>query len=131
MAVNAHGSSKGNGPEQPTMPEINTEIKSKPAHGGLTVAECDALRDEVRATPGWWSERHGDLHHRYLFVWRWWEPATPILFCYSVAHWRALHAGIEKQLGPGTDPRVLAQQRRVAALDQAKMRLKGPGPKRS
>lgn len=128
MAVSTHRPTKGDSPNQATMPEMNTEVKSKAVHGGLTAAECDTLLAEVRSTPGWWGDRHGDLRHRYLFVWRWWVPETAVLFCYSQAHWRSLRAGIEKRLGPGTDPRVLEHQRRMVALDQAKLRLKGPLP---
>lgn len=108
--------------------EINIEMNSKPAQHGMSAAECDALVETVRSTPGWWAERHGDMRHRYLFVWRWWVQETAVLFCYSAAHWRALHAGIEKQLGPGTDPRKVRHAANVAKLEDAATTLKKPSP---
>lgn len=91
--------------KQPTMPELNTPLNSKEPVGPLSASRATALVERVRATPGWWGHLAGDLGHRYLFVWRWWEPSTAILFVYHEDQWRRLRIAVEAKLGPGHDPR--------------------------
>jgi hypothetical protein len=99
MAVNKRGRNLERGAPGPVNTDFNAEINSKRAQSKLSAADCAALVETIRLTPGWWAQQAGDLQHRYVFCWRWQEPQTAVLFCYDQPSWWALKARIEKALG--------------------------------
>jgi hypothetical protein len=99
MVVSKHGPSKGGSAGGPTNTDFNPEINTSAPKATLSAADCRALVETIRATPGWFAQQAGDLHHRYVFCWRWKDPQTAVLFCWDEPSWLALRSGIEKALG--------------------------------
>lgn len=99
MAVSERGRNLARVPNQPTKPDFMSAINSSAVESKLSARDCQALVATIRATDGWFAQQVGDLHHRYVFCWRWKEPQTAVLFCWDEASWLALRARIEKALG--------------------------------
>lgn len=99
MAVSGHSSTKVRPALATVKSDFNSEINTSAVEAKLSAADCKALVETIRATPGWFAQQVGDLHHRYVFCWRWKEPQTAVLFCWDEASWLKLRARIEKALG--------------------------------
>lgn len=99
MAVSQRGRNLAKVPDQPTNTDFMSEIDISVAQPKLSARDCQALVATIRATDGWFAQQVGDLHHRYIFCWRWKEPQTAVLMCWDESSWLALRARIEKALG--------------------------------
>lgn len=99
MAVSKRGPNLGGSAGGPTNTEFMSEINPNAVEAKLSAADCKALVETIRATDGWFAQQVGDLHHRYVFCWRWREPQTAVLFCWDERSWLDLRARIEKALG--------------------------------
>jgi isoleucyl-tRNA synthetase len=99
MPTSNRGRNLARVPDQPTNTDFMSAINSTAVEAKLSAADCKALVETIRATDGWFAQQVGDLHHRYVFCWRWKEPSTAVLFCWDEASWLALRARIEKALG--------------------------------
>jgi len=99
MAVSKRKPNLAKAPDRPTKPDFMSEINSSAVEAKLSAADCKALVETIRATDGWFAQQVGDLHHRYVFCWRWKEPQTAVLFCWDERSWLDLRARIEKALG--------------------------------
>lgn len=99
MPTSTHGRNLAKVPDLPTKPDFMSEINSSAVEAKLSARDCQALVATIRATDGWFAQQVGDLHHRYVFCWRWKEPQTAVLFCWDEPSWLALRARIEKALG--------------------------------
>lgn len=86
-------------PDRSTNTDFMAEINSSAVEAKLSARDCQALVATIRATDGWFAQQVGDLHHRYVFCWRWKEPQTAVLMCWDERSWLALRARIEKALG--------------------------------
>jgi len=74
MAVSQRGRNLARVPDRPTKPDFMSEINSSAVEAKLSARDCQALVATIRATDGWFAQQVGDLHHRYVFCWRWKEP---------------------------------------------------------
>jgi hypothetical protein len=99
MAVSQRKPNLGRVPPGPTNTDFMAEINNSAVEARLSARDCQALVDAIRGTDGWWAQQVGDLHHRYVFCWRWKAPQTAVLFCYDMSSWLALQKRIEKALG--------------------------------
>jgi len=104
MAVSKRGPNLGGSVVGPTNTDFNSEINISAVESKLSATEVEALVETIRSTPGWFAIRVGDLRHRFVFCWRWQEPATAVLFCWDEGSWLALRARIEKALGLRSNP---------------------------
>lgn len=99
MAVKQHGSNLGGSDRRPINSDFMAEINNSAVESKLSARDCRALVETIRATDGWFAQQVGDLHHRYVFCWRWKEPQTAVLFCWDERSWLDLRKRIEKALG--------------------------------
>lgn len=99
MAVKQHGRNLGTHAQEPINSDFMAEINNSAVEAKLSAADCRALVETIRATDGWFAQQVGDLHHRYVFCWRWKEPQTAVLFCWDERSWLDLRKRIEKALG--------------------------------
>ena len=104
MAVSERRSTKGNARSQATNTDFMSEISANHFESKITAADCRALVETIRACDGWFAQQVGDLHHRYVFCWRWKAPQTAVLFCWDERSWLDLRARIEKALGLRSNP---------------------------
>src|SRR5690348_17865514 len=87
MAVSKRGPNLGGSVVGPTNTDFNSEINISAVESKLSATEVEALVETIRSTPGWFAIRVGDLRHRFVFCWRWQEPATAVLFCWDEGSW--------------------------------------------
>ena len=99
MAVNERARNLAKGGAVTVRSDFNSEINTSAVKAKLSASECSALVGTIRSTEGWFAQQAGDLHHRYVFCWRWKEPQTAVLFCWDERSWLELRKRIEKALG--------------------------------